>query len=93
MKRLQRMIDRIAPDHTALYHHRLGNTKSALPVLVADEWQNARILSCRPVAPLRPLVLGHRPDEVRQERGAHGACRACIKVSDGFRQSSHLPVS
>src|SRR4030095_7180980 len=40
VKRLQRLANRVARDHAALLHYRLGCAKAALPVLVIDEGQD-----------------------------------------------------
>src|SRR5207237_6920560 len=87
MNLLQGMANGFGTNHTTFLHQDLAGLQSALPVLVVDQWQPARI-SRRRLFPLPGEKWVHDlPDAVRITASCHGTSSPRIEIAhqgDGF---------
>src|SRR5439155_6260422 len=80
VQRRERVARRLAVDHAALFHQRLGAEDAALTVLVVDQRQPARVFGDGLVAPARRMGVDDAADAVGVAAAGHRTGRAGVQV-------------
>jgi hypothetical protein len=79
-ERLNRVSTIFRFDDSTFFEYRLGGSKSALPILVIDKGENARVFTRRDGTVSGKVGGNHRLDQLWNHGGAHVAGGASVEV-------------